>query len=349
LEIILRSIAMTLRNASIAVVIRDEVNVPVNFSTVKEFAVQPDEKLVFLYYKATLQKSAVVGNANVNVSALTALDSDGGVPYCPSISTEFMITGVNPLEIDYHDAAAVAVLPSTKSIQTGQPLGLKTLVRNEGTVAQNFSVYTYFDGLLLGISNVNALKPYSSAIFNFIVDASQLALGNHTISASIPPVPSEADLTDNYFADLIGVRLKLPAMIHDIAITDIKVSNNSLFIGETGQINVTVVNKGTEVETFEVSTYYNSSLIETRPVNALGPASQVMLTLTWNTIFVHQGSYQISAFAPLRDDATPKDNVLVDGAVQVKTKPSISPPPLPFPSANLWWLVVLIILAVIGV
>jgi len=346
LEITLRSIGMTLRNATIAVVIKDELNVPVNFSNIQDFAVQPNEKLVFLFCRATLPKWAYVGKAKVLVSALESIN---GTPYCPAISADFMITGVNPLKIDYHDVAVVAVLPSAKSIQVGQGLSLKTLVRNEGTVAQNFSVSKYFDGTLLGTSKVTALLPYSTIVFDFTLNASQLTLGNHTISVSIPPVPNEADLTDNYFADVIEVRPKPPAIIHDIAVTGIKVSNSSVFIGDTVQINVTVVNKGTEAETFDVSTYYNSSLIETRVVSALEPASQVMLTFTWNTIFVHEGSYQISAFAPLPADATPSDNTLVNGVVQVKTKPPYPPsPPLPLPSVLFWSVVFTFIVAIIA-
>jgi hypothetical protein len=95
------------------------------------------------------------------------------------------------------------------------------------------------------------------------------------------------------------------------------------------QINVTVVNTGTEVVAFNVSTYYNSSfLIATIPVSTLEPTSQVTLTFTWNTASVTEGYYKISASAPLPGDPTPLDNTLVDGFVQVKTKPVY--PPLPF-------------------
>jgi hypothetical protein len=346
LEITLRSIGMTLRNANVTVVIKDELNVPVNFSNIEDFAVQPNEKLVFLFSKATLPKWAYVGKAKVLVSALESIN---GTPYCPTISTDFMITVTGPLKIDYHDVAVVAVLPSAKSIQAGQGLSLKTLVRNEGTVAQDLSVSTYFDNVLLGTFDVAALLPYSTVAFDFTVNASRLALGNHTISASIPPVPNEADLTDNFFTDVIEVRPRPPAIIHDIAVTGIKVSNSSVFIGETVQINVSVVNKGTEAETFDVSTYYNSSLIETHAVSALEPASQVMLTFTWNTIFVHEGYYQISAFAPLPADATPSDNTLVNGVVQVKTRHLYPPsPPLPLPFALLWSVVFTFLVAIIA-
>jgi hypothetical protein len=113
--------------------------------------------------------------------------------------------------------------------------------------------------------------------------------------------------------------------VHDIAIVDVKISNSSLYIGDLLLINVSVVNKGTENETFNVGTYYDSSLIETLKVDALAPKRQVTLIFVWNTSSVREGFYQISASAPLPYDVNVLDNTFVDGVVQVKAKP---PPPI---------------------
>ncbi len=325
LEVTLRSIALTVKNATIAFVIEDELSVPVNFSIIPNLAVTPNEKVVRFYCRSTLPKWAVVGNATVFVSALTDLVANDGVPYCPSISTSFLVNNVDPFSIHFHDASVVAVIPSADSIEVGQSLSLKTLVSNEGTVTQNFIVSTYFDSTLLGTFDVGNLAPYSAAAFNFNVKTSLLTVGNHTISAYIPPVAEEADLTDNDFTGIVEVRPKPTAKIHDIATTGIKLSNNSVFVGETELINVTVVNKGTETETFEVSTYYNSSLIQTRLVSGLAPSTQVTLAYSWNTTAAKEGDYQISASAPLAKDVNPSDNAFVDGFVQVKTRPPIPP------------------------
>jgi hypothetical protein len=182
---------------------------------------------------------------------------------------------------------------------------------------------------------------------NYVLSSSKIpitaTIGLATVSAAAYSARAYSPAISSTF------EIALVRVVHDIAVTHIKVSNNSVFIGETAQINVTVVNKGTEVETFEVSTYYNSFLIETRAVSALEPASQVTLTFTWNTTFVNEGYYQISASAPLRDDTTPWDNTLVNGVVQVKTKPSYpSYPPLPLPFALLWSVVFTFIVAIIA-
>ncbi len=325
LEITLRSIAMTLRNATIGILIQDELAIPVNYTEITDIAIQPNEKLVILYTKSTFIKTAYVGMASVIISALTAPVNKNGVPYCPPISAEFVIKGEDPLKIDYHDAAVVAVLPSARTIEIGQGLNLTTLVRNEGTVAESFSVSTYFDNVNLGTRQVTSLPPYSAMTFNFTVDPSLLTLGQHAINASIPPVPNEADLTDNYFTDTVEVKLKPPPIIHDIAITNIELSNSSVFIGENVKINVTVFNKGTEVETFDLGVYYNSSLINIHEVTSLAPASQMTYTFVWHTTFLKEGIYRISAFAPLPEDVNFTDNTLVDGTVEVKAKP----PPVP--------------------
>ena len=63
LEITLRSIAMVLTNATISVVVKDELDFTANFSLITDFLVQPNEKLLFIYQKATLPKGTHIGTA----------------------------------------------------------------------------------------------------------------------------------------------------------------------------------------------------------------------------------------------------------------------------------------------
>jgi hypothetical protein len=173
------------------------------------------------------------------------------------------------------------------------------------------------------------------------------AIGLATVSAAPYTAPIESGGV--LYSPAISTTFEIALVqVPDIAVTNIKLSSTSVFIGQTVQINVTVANTGTEAVAFNVSTYYNSSfLIETISVSVLEPASQVTLTFTWNTAAVTEGYYQISASAPLPGDPTPLDNTLVDGFVQVKTKPLYPPlPPLPF--ALLWLIVFAFIVAVIA-
>ncbi len=130
----------------------------------------------------------------------------------------------------------------------------------------------------------------------------------------------------------------------DIAVTNIMLSSTAVFVGDTLGINVTVLNTSNVSATFNVSTYYNSTLIETLYGVELAPFAQDTFVFSWNTTLVKPGFYQISASAPLPGDPTPWDNTLVDGTVQVK---AVVPPPI-FPTPELLVFVVIVGLAVVA-
>lgn len=322
LEITLRSVAMVLKSATLAIVIQDELNVPVNSSELRDIKVTPNEKLVFLYVSLGIPKHAYVGKANAIVSAFTAPVNKSGVPYCPAVSTGFFIVPFEPLTIAFHDVAVVDAIPSAETVEVGQPVDIVTVVQNEGTTTESFSVSAYYDGTLIGTLQVTGLAPYSHVTLEFTFDTSTLNPGNYTITVSIPLLVNEADITDNVFVDgIIKIKPKIAVVIHDIAVVDVKVSKEILYIGEVLQINVTVLNKGTETETFDVITYYDSFLIRTIRIDALAPTAQGTLIFAWNTSFVHEGYYLISASAPLTNDINPADNTFVNGLVQVTARP----------------------------
>ncbi|MGD0495781.1 MAG: hypothetical protein ABSB28_07035 [Candidatus Bathyarchaeia archaeon] len=172
---------------------------------------------------------------------------------------------------------------------------------------------------------------------------------NNVKAASQIPISADGGLANVSAAPFTappesGGRLYSPAIYTtfqiteiDIAITNIKLSSPAVFIGDTLGLDVTVVNEGNESATFDLSTYYNSTLIETRHGVALAPFAQDTFAFTWNTSLVNPGFYQISASAPLPGDPTPLDNSYVDGIVEVKTRVA---PPL-FPTRD--WLVFSII------
>ena len=105
----------------------------------------------------------------------------------------------------------------------------------------------------------------------------------------------------------------------DIAITGIKLSASSIFQGETLGIEVTVLNKGNQSETFDLTIYYDSAPIETRNIVELPPIVEEAFNFTWNTDSITPSSYRISASAPLPEDANPSDNTFTDGIVEIKS------------------------------
>jgi hypothetical protein len=124
-----------------------------------------------------------------------------------------------------------------------------------------------------------------------------------------------------------GGRLYSPAIFttftiaaKDIAITSVRPSKESIFAGETVNIEVTLLNRGNQSESFNVSVYFDSTIIETKEAKDIAPFVEERMSFTWQTDSVNPGSYQISAFAPLPGDINPSDNSFTDGIVEIKSE-----------------------------
>jgi len=124
-----------------------------------------------------------------------------------------------------------------------------------------------------------------------------------------------------------GGRLYSPAIFttftiaaKDIAITSVRPSKESIIAGETVDIEVTLLNRGNQSESFNVSVYFDSTIIETKEAKDIAPFVEEKMSFTWQTDSVNPGSYQISAFAPLPGDINPSDNSFTDGIVEIKSE-----------------------------
>jgi len=104
---------------------------------------------------------------------------------------------------------------------------------------------------------------------------------------------------------------------HNIAVTNVASSKTEVNAGETVSINVTVLNKGSETETFNVTAYYGDTAIETKQVADLAPEGEETLVFNWDTAGVEAGNYQIWAEATVEDEGFPEDNKRIDGSVKV--------------------------------
>ncbi len=105
---------------------------------------------------------------------------------------------------------------------------------------------------------------------------------------------------------------------HDIAVTEVKVSKDRVTAGETVYVDVKVLNKGVETETFGVEAYYGANLIEKKPVSNLAPAASFSLQFNWDTSNVPSGVYTVKAVAvDVVGEAYLPDNTKIDGTVEV--------------------------------
>lgn len=106
--------------------------------------------------------------------------------------------------------------------------------------------------------------------------------------------------------------------IHDVTIISVTLSTDEIYEGDTMNITVVVKNNGSFTETFNVTTYANTTLIEIQAVLDLDPGYQTTRIFTWNTTGVSLGNYTIRAEASVVPEETQAtDNVKVNGIVNV--------------------------------
>jgi|GEM_PF-200728 len=107
--------------------------------------------------------------------------------------------------------------------------------------------------------------------------------------------------------------------VHDIAVTNITPSTTLVYPGDTIPIDVTIENQGNYTETFNVTVYANTTIIQTQVVILESGGSET-ITLTWDTTGFAEGNYTISAQAwPVlaTDEPDTPDNTLTDGTIIV--------------------------------
>ena len=108
--------------------------------------------------------------------------------------------------------------------------------------------------------------------------------------------------------------------IRDVAVVDVVPSPTDLYEGRTVNISVTVGNEGDIAETFNVTVYFDDTLIGTITVTDLGSKENTTITINWNTEGVPAcHTYTIRAEAasvPYEIDLT--NNFFTDGSVRIR-------------------------------
>jgi len=112
--------------------------------------------------------------------------------------------------------------------------------------------------------------------------------------------------------------LVINSIERDVAIVDVTVSPTVVTTGETVTIEVTVENQGTITETFDVTVYYDDTLIETSIITNLSPYTSSNLFFYWDTSGVAGIVYEIKAVAStVLHEIDIENNIFVDGTVTV--------------------------------
>jgi len=101
-----------------------------------------------------------------------------------------------------HDIAVVYVAPSTYETYIGRVVNVTVTAKNNGDVAENFTVKAYHNDTVTGTSNVTNLAPGENTTLLFNWDTSDAVAGrSYIIKANATTVLYEADTTNNELVD----------------------------------------------------------------------------------------------------------------------------------------------------
>jgi len=134
-------------------------------------------------------------------------------------------------------------------------------------------------------------------------------------------VTDNDNLTDTATIDVV-------VLVHDIAVIDLMVSQNTVEIGESVSISMVVTNEGNFSETFSVTIYYDDHVIETKSVTNLPTGALRTFDATWNTTEVSEDEYTIKAVASVVEGEKERhtdDNTYINGTVIITAE--VAPPP----------------------
>lgn len=118
-----------------------------------------------------------------------------------------------------------------------------------------------------------------------------------------------------------------PLVTHNITITDVAPSKTVVGEGLSLNVSVTVENQGDYAETFNVTTYANTTVINTFASITLASNDSTTLTFSWNITGYVKGNYIISAYATaVPGETSLADNNFTDGRVTIAMVGDITGP-----------------------
>lgn len=210
-----------------------------------------------------------------------------------------------------HNIAITTVTPSKTTVAKGDSIFIYVTVQNAGNFTENFNLTAYCNTTAIATQTVT-LTDGASTTKTFTWNTAGFAIGNYTIKAIADQVPGETETADNAKENGI-VNVILPK----INITDINIHKTIVCQGYTITINVTTLNEADSPQTFNLTTYYNTTEIETKTITQNGH-SNLTTTFAWNTTgLTEYTNYTISAHADY--------NTLVDGTILLVHTGDVSP------------------------
>jgi len=210
------------------------------------------------------------------------------------------------------DTAVINVTTSTTAVVQSCPLFINVTVQNQGVITETFNVTAYYNTTPINITEVTLTSGNTVAI-TFTWNTTGVEEGDYAISAKATVVPGEMDTDDN---TKVGDRVTVLSSGHDVTINSVIPSKT--FVGQnySSSIRITAKNYGNFTETFNITAYANSTVIDTLANITLTSGNSTTIAFTWNTTGFAKGNYTITAIAtPVPDETNTTDNTLIDGWV----------------------------------
>jgi hypothetical protein len=324
-------------------------NVTINLAVTNQGTIALNDFYVSLHANTSLLNSYHISSLSPYTSqAFYSVWNTSGLPYGAYIITAEV--QVFPHEADLsdntyscqveltsrhptaHDVQVANVTCSKNEVYQGEIVSIAVTIRNNGAATELTNVSVYYGNVLIEKKATPELPPATEQVITFEWNTANVPEGTHQIVGIADPVEVETNTADNiYYDGLVRIKLRLPQITHDVAITALSATPNVAEIGLPVVINTTVKNMGTTYESFDVQLYFDSFLMTVLHVDSLAPGVDRTLTFTWDTWLLMEGNYTIKGYIPpVPDEQNTANNRYEDGNVWLKIPehPEIRIPPL---------------------
>jgi len=201
-KLTVRNIAMTGKIATLIIDVYDNSSFPLGQLIVENVWMSPGVN-VFFIKDLLIPTWACPGVSLVVANAYTKLPSVDGKPWCPQVSTTFLIA-----KLIVHDVAVLSVSPSSNIVYIGEILDINVTVKNQGNCTESFNVTAFYNSNVIGTLPIKDLEPNGEILLVFRWNTQNVAEGNYTLSAEASVVLEEINLENNRFVDgVVWVKL----------------------------------------------------------------------------------------------------------------------------------------------
>lgn len=221
--------------------------------------------------------------------------------------------------VDIHNVSKTAFM---KGEDMHFRLTVKNIAMTDKTATLTLDVY---DNLNISFGQIvlpdEQINPGVTTLFiEDLLIPDTASLGEGTVYANaFTALPSLGGIP---WCPQVSTTFSIVRLIHDVAVINVFPSVYEVLPCQTINVLVVVKNEGSVHETFDVSAYYDSTLIGTLIIRELEPRTEKTVVFKWCTRCIQPGNYTLSAEAGVvPGEVDVEDNRFVDGVVQIKALP----------------------------